>query len=228
MSDYYINVNVQAENLGRVHEAVTQVFAEYGFLSAGDQPASVVVDDEDRLPNGDDWYGVMVSSRAGAGWVSVYVEDWQDSGVLARELSRTLAAPALEVWVAEETHWGYNYFENGAVQDRFADDPKKIVETPAEAAQLVGNAEALAAILRSSPTDFGRALCEAQASAGQFAGPGVDGLAQAVGLPFEHVFIGYEAFFEDDPEDFAPSLERWPQWRHLAFRHPSGRETLAE
>lgn len=228
MSDYFINVHARAENLTQVQSALTEIFGAHGFLLLSDEPASVVVDDEDRLPEGEDWYGVISSSRSGAGWASVYVEDWQDSGVLARELSLRLGAPTLEVWVAEETHWGYNYFENGAILDRFADDPEQIAETPAEAAQLVGHAEALASVLRVPATDFAQTLRAAQTQAGEFAGPGVDGLAQAVGLPFEHVFIGYEAFFEDDPEDYAPSLERWPQWRHLAFRHPAGQETLTE
>lgn len=228
MSDYYINVNVRAVSLGLVKEAVTKVFAGHGFAPAGDEAASVVTDDEGRLPEGDDWYGVVVSGSAGAGWVSVYVDDWQDSGVLARELCRMLEAPVLECWVAEETHWGYTYYENGEVLDRFADDPEQVAETPAEAEQLVGHAETLATVLRAPPADFDGVLREAQAQAGKFAGPGVDGLAQAVGLPFEHLFIGYESFFGDDPEDYAPALERWPQWRHLAFRHPAGRETLAE
>ncbi len=228
MSDYYINVHVRAQTLAQVHSALTETFGAHGFLPLADEAASVVVDDEDKLPEGEDWYGVLASGHSGAGWVSVYVEDWQDSGVLARDLSHRLGVPALEIWVAEETHWGYNYFENGVILDRFADDPQKIAETPAEAAQLVGHAEALATVLRVPATEFDAALRTAQAQAGEFAGPGVDGLAQAVGLPFEHCFIGYEAFFEDDPEDYAPSLERWPQWRHLAFRHPAGQETLAE
>lgn len=228
MSEYHINVSVRGETLADVTRAVTKIFAAHGFQPIGAEAASVVVDDEDRLPEGDDWYGVFVSGGGGAGWVSVYVEDWQDSGLLARELSRTFANPTLELWVAEETHWGYNYFENGEVMDRFADDPGQLTTTPAEAALLTGRAEALGTVLRVPATDFDGVLRDARSCAGQFAGPGVDGLAQAVGLPFEHVFIGYESFFEDDPEDFAPSLERWPQWLHLAFRHPKGRETLAE
>lgn len=228
MSDYYINVNVRAENLTQVQTALTEIFVAHGFLLVSDEAAAVVVDDEDRLPEGEDWYGVLLSSRSEAGWVSVYVEDWQDSGLLARELSRSLNTPTLEIWVAEDTHWGYNYFENGTVLDRFADDPTQIVETPAEAAQLVGHAEALATIRQDPTSEFDAVLRTAQAKAGEFAGPGVDGLAQAVGLPFEQVFIGYESFFEDDPDDYAPTLERWPQWRHLAFRHPAGQETLAE
>lgn len=228
MSGYYIGVHVRAESPTPVQQALTKIFVEHGFAPIGEEPASVVMDDEDRLPEGEDWYGVLVSGGSGYGWASVYVDDWQDSGVLARGLSQELQAPVLEVWVAEETHWGYTYYENGDVQDRFADDPKKVAETPAEAAGLVGHADALATILRIPPADLERGLQEAQAQAGQFAGPGVDALAQAVGLPFEHVFAGYEAFFEDDPEDYGPSLERWPQWRHLAFGHPEGWETLAE
>ena len=74
----------------------TALFAAEGFRPLGDEAASAVVEDEDRLPDGEDWYGVIVSGVAGAGWVSVYVADWQDSGALARGLSARLRAPALE------------------------------------------------------------------------------------------------------------------------------------
>ena len=56
----------------------------------------------------------------------------------------------------------------------------------------------------------------------------MDALAQAVGLPFEHVFTGYDYFFEDDPEDYSQGLEDWLAFRHLAFQPPRGRETLSE
>jgi hypothetical protein len=157
----------------------------------------------------------------------VYVDDWQDSGFLARGLSQKFSTPVLEVWVAEDTHCGYAYYENGVVQDRFADDPSKVTETPAEAEALVGRPDRLTAILRVPTVELERSLQEAREEAGEFVGPAIDALANAVGLPFEHVLIGYESFFDDDPEDYGPSLEQWPQWHHLAFRHPEGRETLA-
>ena len=210
-----------------VRTAAMALFAGKGFSLLGDEAALVVVEDEDKLPNGDDWYGVIVSGATKHGWVSVYVDDWADSGLLAKGLSAALSAPVLEVWVAEDIHWGYTYYENGSVLDRFADDPAQVIETPEEAALYVGQAEVLTPILRS-PQAFQQILREAQAKAGQFAGEPLDGVAQAVGLPFEHLFTGYDYFFDDDPEDYADDLEQWPEFRHLAFQTPPGRETLAE
>ena len=228
MSGDYISIHVRTASQAQVIEAVTSVFTDYGFAQISDEAASAVTEDEDRLPDGDDWYGVFVGARTPGGWVSVYVDDWQDSGVLAKGLSQSLAAPTLEVWVAEEANWGYTYFEDGEVKDRFADDPGKVAETPAEAEGLVGSAERLGAVLKAAPVDFAGELQAAHAQAGEFIGPPVDALAQAVGLPFEHLMIGYESFFDDDPDDYGPTLDGWPQWRHLAFRHPQGKDVLAE
>lgn len=230
MSGYYINIHVKADSPAPVQEAVTALFSEHGFQAVGEEAAAVVVEDEDKLPDGEGWYGVVVSGSTLTEWTSVYVEDWQDSGVLAKGLSKALAAPVLEVWIAEDTHWGYTYYENGIVLDRFADDPAKVAETAAEAAGLVGHAETLAAILRVPPAQFDGVLRAAQAASAseEFVGTSIDGLAEATGLPFEHIMIGYESFFEDDPDDYASSLEHWPQWRHLAFRHPAGKEQIAE
>jgi hypothetical protein len=228
MSGDYINIHVRSDNPLAVRQAVKALFGELDFAPIGDEAAALVVEDEDMLPDGVDWYGVLVSGETPGGWVSVYVEDWQDSGVLAHGLSRLLAAPVLEVWVAEETHWGYTYYEDGAVKDRFADDPSQVTETSAEAEELAGRPERLAAVLRVPTTEWERGLQEARSETGQFVGPGLDRLANAVGLPFEHLLIGYEAFFDDDPEDYGPSLEQWLEWRHLSFRHPEGREMLAE
>lgn len=228
MGGFYINVHVRADDPAPVRREINTLFQREGFASLGDQPASVVVEDENALPEGEDWYGVIVSGRVGKGWVSVYVDDWQDSGVVALGLSQTLAAPVLEVWVADDAHWGYTFYENGNVSDRFADDPDALGETPEEAAAYAGRAEALATILQVTPERFAEFLQAAQAEAGQFAGGPIDGLTGAVGLPFEHAFTAYEYFFEDDPDDFASDLEDWPQFRHLAFRHPQGRDRLAE
>ena len=228
MSAYYIGIHVKTEDAGAVRREVAALFARHGFRAAGDEAASVAVEDEGRLPDGDDWYGVIVSGVAGAGWVSVYVADWQDSGALARGLSGRLPSPVLELWVAEDIHWGYTFYEHGDVRDRFVDDPRTVAETPAEAAEYVGRAEALASVLQVPLADFEALLRGARAAAGQFAGGPVDTLALAVGLPFGHAFTGYDPFLEDDPEDYAEDLEAWPQFRHLAFRHPAGRETLVE
>ncbi len=218
---------MKSPDAAAVRTAAMALFAGKGFSLLSDEAASVVVENEDKLPNGDDWYGVIVSGATKHGWVSVYVDDWADSGLLAKGLSAALSAPVLEVWVAEDIHWGYTYYENGLVLDRFADDPAQVIETPEEAALYVGQADVLTPILRS-PQAFQQILREAQAKAGQFAGEPLDGVAQAVGLPFEHLFTGYDYFFDDDPEDYADDLEQWPEFRHLAFQTPPGRETLAE
>lgn len=228
MGGYYINVNVKTGDPAKVRGLVTTLFSGEGFKSIGEEAASVVTEDEDKLPDGDDWYGVLVSGVSGKGWVSVYVADWQDSGFLAKRLSQDAQAPVLEVWVADDIHWGYNYYEDGEVRDRFADDPSQVAESAEEASLYRGEAARLAPILQVPPARFEAALQDARKGAGQFAGGAVDTLAQAVGLPFEHVFTGYEYFFEDDPEEYGEDLEDWPSFRHLAFQPPPGRETLGE
>lgn len=228
MGGYYIGIHFQTAGAAQVKDAVINTFADAGFHFLGDEPASAVVDDEDRLPDGDRWYGVIVSGPAGRGWVSVYLDDWADSGLLAKSVSSALAVPALEVWVADDIHWGYTYYESGQVKDRFADDPSVLAETPAEAALYAGNADALAAVLQVPSAQFSKTLQAARAKAGQFSGGPLDAIAEAVSLPFEHVFTGYDYFFSDDPEDYSGDLENWPAFRHLAFEMPQGRETLAE
>jgi hypothetical protein len=228
MGGYYINVNVKTNDAPLVRGLVMTTFIGEGFTLIGDAAASVVTEDEDKLPDGDDWYGVLVSGASGGGWVSVYVEDWQDSGFLAKRLSQAAQAPVLEVWVADDTHWGYNYYENGDVRDRFADDPSQVAESAEEAMLYRGEASRLTPVLQVPPTRFEALLQEAREGTGQFTGGAVDALAQAVGLPFEHAFTGYDYFFEDDPEDYSDDLEDWPAFRHLAFQPPPGRETLSE
>lgn len=228
MGGYYINVNIKTDDAARVREAVKSLFAAEGFRLLSDVAALSIVEDEENLPIGDDWYGVLMSSVAGAGWVSVYVDDWPDSGFLARRLSLSLAAPTLEFWVADDVHWGYSYYEGGEVRDRFADDPGQVAESKEEAALYSGQADALTPILRAAPGAVAKMLHEAHAQAGQFAGGPLDAVAQAVGLPFEHTFTGYDYFFRDDPEDYSLDLENWAGFRHLAFQSPQGRETLSE
>lgn len=228
MGGYYIGIHLKTSDAAQVKDAVIQTFADAGFRFLGDEPASAVVDDEDRLPDGDHWYGVLVSGATKRGWVSVYADDWADSGLLAKSVSQALGVPALEVWVADDVHWGYTYYESGQVIDRFADAPRVLAETPAEAALYAGNADALAAILQVPAPQFAKMLADARAQAGQFSGGPLGSVAEAIGLPFEHVFTGYDYFFSDDPEDYSSDLENWPAFRHLAFQTPKGRETLAE
>ncbi len=228
MSGYYISIHLKTNSPAQVKDAVTNVFADVGFRLLSDEPASAVVEDEDTLPEGDRWYGVLVSGKSGRGWVSVYVDDWADSGLLAVSLSGALGVPALEVWVADDIHWGYTYYENGAVKDRFADAPAEVADTADEAALYSGSAEALLPILQVPPAQFAQTLQDAHAHAGQFAGGPLDAVALAAGIPFEHLFTGYDYFFSDDPEDYSQELEDWAAFRHLAFQMPEGRETLAE
>ncbi len=228
MSGYYISVNVRTADAAQVRRLVADICVREGCSDLGDVAASVAVEDEDALPPGDAWFGVLVSGAAGTGWVSVYADDWQDSGLLARRLSSSANQPVLEVWVAEDVHWGYTYYDGGEVRDRFADDPSTVAETSEEATLYAGQADVLAPILRVPPARLMTLLREARASAGQFAGGPLDALAEAIGIPFEHLFTGYDYFFADDPEDYAQDLEDWPAFRHLAFAPPPGRESLAE
>ena len=228
MGGYYIGIHLKTTSTAQVKDAVAKTFMDAGFRLLGDEPLSAAVDDEDKLPNGDHWVGVIVSGPTKRGWVSVYGDDWADSGLLAKSVSLALGVPALEVWVADDIHWGYTYYESGLVADRFADDPSQIAETPAEASLYVGAADALSAILQVPPSRFAETLADARAKTGQFSGGPLGDIADAVGLPFEHVFTGYDYFFSDDPEDYSADLENWPSFRHLAFQMPKGRETLAE
>lgn len=228
MGGYYIGIHFKAGDGAAITDAVTQTFTDAGFKPLSDEPASVVVTDEDQLPGGDRWYGVLISGETKGGWVSVYVDDWADSGLLAKSVSQRLGIPTLEAWVADDVHWGCTYYESGEVQDRFADDPAQVAESAEEAKLYAGNADALAAILCVPPASLAKAFTDAHAKAGQFAGGPLGDLAEAVGLPFEHVFTGYDYFFSDDPEDYSQDLENWPTFRHLAFQMPKNRETLAE
>jgi hypothetical protein len=228
MGGYYIGIHLKTASAAQVKDAVTETFEDAGFRFLSDEPAAAVVDDEDMLPDGDHWYGVIVSGATGRGWVSVYLDDWADSGVLAKSVSSALSVPALEVWVAGDVHWGYTYYESGTVQDRFADAPNEVAETPAEAALYAGSADALSSILQVPASRFTQTLADARAKAGQFSGGPLDAVAEAVGLPFEHLFTGYDYFFSDDPEDYSGDLENWPAFRHLTFGMPKNRETLAE
>lgn len=225
MSDEWISIHVRTNDAAQVQQKVIAQFAERGFRLLADAPAASVVGDEDALADSGDGYGVFVSGAA-KGWVSVWVDDWADSGVLARALSRF--GPVLEVWMTGSAHWGYTLFSDGDVRDRFADDPAPLAATPEEVKLYAGNAEMLAELLKASPERLAAILEEARTQAGQFPGGPIDALCDTLGLPFDHVFFGYGDFFDDDPDDYMPGMVGWNGFRHLAFQHPQGREQLAD
>lgn len=228
MGGYYINVNVRSDSADAVRDAVVAAFSTEGFALIQATAASDVVDNDDRLPDGDDWYGVIVSGRTDCDWVSVYVDDWKDSGLLARWISETLETQAIEIWVADDVNWGYTYWENGRVRDRFADDPRTMTDDPIEMKMYAGAPESLGPILEVTDDVFAKALVDAKARAGQFAGPSVGDLCESIAIPFEQAFTGYEYFFSDDPDDYSADLPHWADFRHYAFRHPDRRERLTE
>lgn len=227
MGGYYINIHLKANELAMVRQALVDLFHAHGFALCGEDAVAAAVESDSDSAVALDWYGIIVSPPSG-GWISVYVDDWQDSGVIVKGLSRALEIPALEVWAADEIYWGYAYYENGEVIDRFANDPRKVSSQPAEIEILAGRPEALAPILCVPVAEFAQMLDNARTSAGQFVGPAIDNLAEAVRLPFDHILIGYESFFEDDPEDYVPGLLDWPRWQHLAFKHPEGKDRLVD
>ena len=226
MGIYYIGVHIWTRDVAAVRQEVILKFAAEGFALAEDIPASVSTKD-DHVPAADDLYGVMVSGRSGAGWVTAYVDDWPDSGILARHLSHALQVPALEIWVSNTPDWGYTYYEQGIVADRFASDLRQL-DSPEEAAGYQGNAEKLAPLLRSPAEELQKTLTEAHQQHEDFGGKSLTALSGAVGLPLMHVYTGYSDFLEDDPEDYSPGLENWQEFRHLAFASPTGRTNLAE
>ena len=144
MGGYYININIRTNDADAVRREVIHAFADEGFLLERDDQAAAVAENDDLLPDDDAWYGVIVSGAVEPGWVTVYVEDWADSGLLVRLLSKSLDAPVLEVWVADDIHWGYNYSESGRIVDRFADNPASVAATPEEAELYRGAPGALA------------------------------------------------------------------------------------
>ncbi|MGO8674211.1 MAG: hypothetical protein ACLQVD_22965 [Capsulimonadaceae bacterium] len=228
MGGYYINVNVKADCVGAVYQALVDTLAAEKFRLIQDDPAADVVDNDDCLPEGEDWYGLILSGHADNDWVTVYAADWKDCGLLARRISENLQSQVLEVWVADDVNWGYNYWQNGVVVDRFADDPRVLTVDAAEADLYFGSPAAVGPILEITDDAFAHMLAAARNNAGQFAGPSVGDLCTAVALPFEQAFTAYDYFFTDDPEDYAPDLPQWPQFRHLVFQHPDGRDRLTE
>jgi hypothetical protein len=202
--------------------------AWYGFVPIADEPLAAVAADETRLPDGERWYGLICSGKTAGGWVSIYVEDWQDSGALAERISQSMPAHVLEVWIADDTVWGYNYFENGTVRDRFANDPAEVADTKADVLKLSGNPAALKAVLKTTPEEFAALLAKAQASRTDLAAGFVERFCDAVGLNFTHAYTSHDQFFDDDSEDYSPGMEDWEQFRHLAFQHPQGKERISD
>ena len=221
MSVEFISLHVRTADAEAVRESVTTLFEEHGFSLSDDAPAQEFLEGD-----AEDGYGVFVSAGAGSGWTSVYVADWEDSGLLGKHLSLDVPAPTLELWTSNGLLWGYTCFERGAVVDRFASVPNLVAADPAEEVLYAGDAAGLARVLHtSSPAD---ALLLARADPDRFAGIAIDRFCASLALPFTHAFAGYDDFFDDDPEDFGPGLEDWQEWRHLTFTHPAGRDTLTE
>jgi len=227
MRGYYISVNLRTGDLENVRNGVIAVCEDEGLPLIQVDPAERVVDNEDRLPEGEDWYGIIVSGSVKPGWVSVYVDDWKDSGALAKWLSAKLSVPTLEMWVAQDTHWGYTYFENGEVRDRYADDPSLVAEAPEEEPLYKGAPDTLAPIAALAAPEIAAALDRGREKAGEFAGIALSGFCDTVALPFERAFISYEHFFTDAPEDYIPEHPDWPNFRHLSFRLPDDRDSLS-
>jgi len=217
---YCIGIHVAAPDPLAVRQKAVAAMAAHHFGLFSDELV-------DEAEPDDDSYGLICSGPTRAGWVSLYVTDWQDSGVIAQYLSHALSTAVLEIWVAEDTLWGYNYFECGEVRDRFASDPVGVAESPAEATRLYGDPGVLRGILKTSPDVLESILRHSQANAGGLAAGPVGRASDTLGLNFNHVYTSYEAFFDDDPEDYSPGLENWAQFRHLTFRHPQGKESIS-
>ena len=182
MSVEFIGVHVQTEDAPAVRAAILELFTAHGFALTQDAPAADTLEED-----AGDGVGVFVGAPVrGNPYISVYVADWPDSGLLARHLSRL--APVVELWCADGTLWGYTLFTGGMVADRFASDPARMGDTADEQNLYIGDAQKFAEILRVSPPT--NALNAARAHAGKFAGPGVDALCDALGLPFAQGFTG--------------------------------------
>lgn len=202
-----IGIHLRTSDTGAVQQVVAAAFAAEGFFPASTNAASCK-----------ESYEVVVTETA-EGWVSVLVDDWPDSGVLAQGLSARLGTAALELWVSGNVHWGYTLYERGVVIDRFADDPRLVGETQTEQALYQGRPEALAPLLRVPAARAAVALEQARHSAGQFAAGPVDAFVECLGLPLEQAFLSIDDFLDGDPEDLPP-------FHLLSFQPPLGRQSL--
>ena len=226
MSEYAISLHVKDVEQDDVLRTINTIFLEEGFGTPVDMSAAVTVADENEHKD-DGGYGVFVGGKTTSGWVSCFVDDWQDSGYLAKRLSDILKTNIIEIWMAESVHWGYTLFFKGAVADRFADDPWQIAESPSERDLYRGNEQELAFVAGNKAEGLIERTRTEQSRAEDFAGAAIAELAAAIGLPFEHGLIGYSDFFEEDPADYSQDLEAWHTFRHLSFGPPAGREQLA-
>jgi hypothetical protein len=227
MDGYFINIHFRAKDVDSIKRSIISVFEKQGFKLTEDAPAAEIVGDDSQLPEDDTRYGLVISGLSN-GWISAYVDDWQDSGLLAKEISRRLQVPTLEIWASENVQWGYTYFVAGEVWDRFGNDPAAIADSPAEEKKYIGNPVALADVLVVPPVNLETVLRQAQQEPDEFVSGSISEVCDTVGLPYEHALIGYEDFFETDPEDYQQDLTDWPSFRHLYFIGADGKEKLAE
>jgi hypothetical protein len=204
---------------------VSGIFNDAGYGLLLDETGKQAVESEEELE--DDIYGYMVSGPTQGGWVSVYVDDWVDSGLIAKTLSLKLEAYVLETWKQDEFHWGYTLYNLGEVLDRYTDDPYALTNDPDEASMYTGNHELFVPILVQPADTLKTLLDEGQSNSGiEDSTKSVALLAEAVGIQFEHALIGLEDFFEEDPEDYVVDLENWEAFRFLTFKHPEGKSAL--
>jgi hypothetical protein len=228
MNESFIACHLKTSDPRCIEQDLSAFLINEGFPLLRAEPLREALDADAPGHDPDGTLGVVLSSAAGSGWVSVYTADWLESGVLAKALSQRLSLWALELWVVNDLHWGYTLYDSGQVLDRFADNPKNVADTREEQALYRGNPALFLPLLKSPAAQVAPILSRAHAQAGRFAAEPIDALADALGLPFAHAFLGYDSFFENDPEDYADDLEHWPQFRHLTFQIPAGREGLAE
>lgn len=225
MNDSHISVHVRHNDPAAVTAAVSDIFSGAGYGLLSDETAKEAVESEDELE--EDIYGFIVTGATQGGWISVYVDDWVDSGLIAKTLSDKLQAWVLETWIQDEFHWGYTLYNVGQIVDRFTDDPYALTNDPDEAALYTGNHETFLPILVQPAETLKSLLDQAQENAGEEnSTKSVALLAETVGIPFEHALIGLEGFFEQDPEDYVIDLENWEAFRFLTFKHPSGKSAL--
>ena len=157
MGGYYINVNLKTDDAARVREAVIDASPPKASRCSGRNPPHGR-GRRGRLPDGDDWYGVLVSGAAGTG-LGLGLRGRLAGQRLTRQAPVAVAlSSGPGTWVADDIHWGYNYYENGEVRDRFADDPSQVAESEEEAALYQGRAEA-AGSRPASPAGSVREIC---------------------------------------------------------------------
>lgn len=225
MSETFINVHFRFAAAQTVLDAIKTAFGHEDFESDGEQIADAAVRSEEAVDDG--VYGVMVSGVTGVGWVSAYVDDWVDSGVVAISVSSHLKCWALEIW-REEVTWGCTLYNEGMVLDRFTNDPEMLADDPDFGTLHAGDYAKFQQILTVPPEKLKLLLeLSREKSAEEYSVPAISQLADCIGLPFEHALIGLDGFFDDDPDDYVQDLAQWESFRFLTFRHHGGRHSLA-